>query len=514
MTDPGHSTERLGALEIDEPLARVRSLVPRIWDRDHTVWQDDPREVADRLGWLDLPDDFGAHVDALQTFANGVRTDGLTHALLVGMGGSSLYPEVQARLFGDDADGLELHVLDSTDPAAVRRAHRQLPMDRTLLIAASKSGTTAETRAHLAYFWDVLTDLRGVEAGRQAVAITDAGSDLDELGRVRSFLQVFENPRDIGGRYSALSYFGLVPGALLGVDVGGQLASARAMAQAARSPDLDRNGPARLGAILAAAHAAGRDKLTLLLPDPVRAFGDWVEQLVAESTGKHGVGILPVVGEPVGPPEVYGDDRLFVSWGATTGLDALVDAGHPVVELPYDGPDGLGGEVLRWEFATAVAGALLDINPFDQPNVAAAKQATGRVLDEGLPTVEEVDADTLLDQVRPGDYVAITAFVDPGAPVVAALEETRVRLRDRLHVPVTLGIGPRYLHSTGQLHKGGPPSGVFLQVVGDDEDDVSIPGKRYGFSTLKHAQAAGDLEALQDAGLRVGRVPLAQLTGR
>ena len=511
MTEVGPGTERLGSLDIDEALARGRSLVPRMWDRDHTVWQDDPKEVADRLGWLDLPEDFAAHVDALEAFARNARGEGFTHVLLVGMGGSSLYPDVQARIF-DDADGLELHVLDSTDPAAVLRTHHALPMDRTLLVAASKSGTTAETRAHLSYFWDVLTDLRGVEAGHQAIAITDAGSELDELGRVRSFRQVFENPRDIGGRYSALSYFGLVPGVLHGADVGRQLAAARDMARAARSPDLERNAPARLGAILAAAHAAGRDKLTLLLSDAVAPFGDWVEQLVAESTGKHGVGILPVVGEPMGPPEVYGDDRLFVSWGATAGVDALVDAGHPVVELPFGGAEDLGAEVFRWEFATALAGALLDINPFDQPNVASAKQATARVLDEGLPEVEEQDAAALLDRVGPGDYVAITAFVDPGSDVVAQLEEARVRLRDRLHVPVTLGIGPRYLHSTGQLHKGGPPTGVFLQVVGDDPEDAAIPGKKYGFATLKHAQAAGDLEALRAADLRAGRVPIAQLT--
>lgn len=503
--------ERLAGLDVTAALARAMAWVPRIWNRDHTVWQPEPDECADRLGWLDCPTDFADEVGALQAFADEATAGGITHALLVGMGGSSLYPEVQTRVLDRTRPGLELQVLDSTDPAAVRRVREELPWERTLLIVSSKSGTTIETRSHLETFWDVLTDRVGAGAGRQVVAITDPGSALAELGRERGFRRVFENPPDIGGRYSALSWFGLVPGALYGADVGRQLAAARDMADASRSTDPDANAPARLGAALGAAHTTGRDKLTLVLPDELAAFAAWIEQLVAESTGKAGVGILPVVDEPLGPPEVYGDDRLFVAWGASQGLDALAAAGHPVIELPDTGQAGLGGEVFRWEFATAVAGGLLGVNPFDQPDVAAAKEATSRVLEAGLTAVEPGDPRDLLSQVPAGGYVAVTAFVDPGGDAVARLRDTCVRLRDRLQVPVTLGIGPRYLHSTGQLHKGGPPTGVFLQVVGEDPLDVPIPGRPYGFATLKQAQATGDLEALRRRGLPAARVTVDSL---
>lgn len=501
------ASEQLGELSsaVDEAAAQAAGWVPRIWDRDHTVWQGDPTEVADRLGWLACPADFAAKAEELAAFAQQAIEDGIEHVLLVGMGGSSLYPDVLRRVHGSAPDHPELHVLDSTDPAAVLAVHRRLPFDRTLVIASSKSGTTIETRSHFDYFWDVLTDLQGVEAGRNAAAVTDPGSQLAELGQTRAFRAIFRNPADIGGRFSALSYFGLVPAALLGVDLERHLQAAQEMADAARTTDGD-NGPMRLGAVLGAGARAGRNKLTLVLPASLQPFGDWVEQLIAESTGKHGVGILPVVGEPLGPPDVYGDDRLFVAMGDHDGLDALVEAGHPVVRLGGTDPLDLGGEVFRWEFATAVAGALLDINPFDQPDVAAAKSATSRVLDEGLPELPTTSASDLLDRVVAGDYVAILAFVDPAAEEVSQLADAAIRLRDRLHVPVTLGVGPRYLHSTGQLHKGGPPQGVFLLVVGDDERDADVPHAAFSFSTLKWAQAAGDLEALQSRSLRAGRV--------
>jgi transaldolase/glucose-6-phosphate isomerase len=509
MTHTGPGTEQLGAIAgaIDAADDEVLELIPRIWGRDHTVWQDDPTEVSDRLGWLDSPVEFSERTDELRAFAREVVDDGFTDVLLVGMGGSSLYPEVLARTFGPAEGHPNLTVLDSTDPAAVARVERELPLETTLVVAASKSGTTIETRSHLDRFWEVLSAAVD-EPGRSVVAITDPGSALVDLAEERGFRRVFENPADIGGRFSALSSFGLVPAALLGVDLDRHLAGARQMLEACRTTDLTQNGPARLGAILGIGAEAGRWALTLVLPQAVEAFGPWVEQLVAESTGKHGLGILPVVGEPVADPDTYDNRRLFVSLGTNEGVAPLVDAGYPVVEIPLDSVSDLGGEVVRWEFATAVAGALLGLNPFDQPDVQSAKTATSRVLEEGVPEVATVPPSDLLRQVEPGDYVAITAFVDPGSETAARLESVRLRMRDLLNVPVTLGIGPRYLHSTGQLHKGGPDRGVFLQVVGDDPDDVPIPGRPYGFATLKQAQAAGDLEALQAAGRRVGRVDL------
>lgn len=513
MAHTGPGSEHLGAVQgaVEAATDEVEALVPRIWARDHTVWQDDPAEVTDRLGWLDSPAGFADRVDELTAFAEEVRADGLTHVLLVGMGGSSLYPEVLARTFGPAEGHPQLVVLDSTDPAAVARAASELPLATTLLVASSKSGTTVETRSHLDHFWGLLQDVVGDAAGRHVVAVTDPGSELVALGEERGFRRVFLNPPDIGGRYAALSYVGLVPAALLGVDLERHLRGATEMLAACREPDLTVNGPARLGAVLGVGAEAGRWELTLLFPDLITPLGDWIEQLVAESTGKHGVGILPVVDEPVASPDAYDGRRLFVALGPIEGVDALVEAGHAVVQIPFDSAADLGAEVVRWEFATVVAGALLGINPFDQPDVAAAKSATARVLADGIPATEPVSPSELLRQVEPGDYVAITAFVDPGSDVVERLRSVRLRMRDLLGVPVTLGIGPRYLHSTGQLHKGGPDRGVFLQVVGDDPEDVPIPGRPFGFSTLKQAQAAGDLEALRSAGRRAGRVTLRDL---
>ena len=502
--------ERPGGLaaEVDAVVAGLaaRDGVRRIWSRDHTLWQEDPAEVADRLGWLVSPQEMEDRLAELERFTKEAVADGLTHAVVCGMGGSSLFPEVLVRTFGPAPGALEVRILDTTDPAAIARLEAEVPLDRTLFVAASKSGTTLETRAHLEHFWERIGD------GRQFVAITDAGTPLAELARERDFRRVFENRPDVGGRYSALTHFGLVPGALLGVDLAQLLERAGRLA-AALAPCVppDRNPGLRLGATIGAAAREGRDKLTLVLPEELSSFGAWVEQLIAESTGKRGTGIVPVVGEPLGPPDSYGEDRLFVAVDDHAGLDELAAAGHPVVRLPYDDRFDLGAEVLRWEFAAAVAGAVLAINPFDQPDVAAAKAATDAVLDAGLPDVREGRLAAALAQLGAGDYLAIQAYVDPGADVVEGLQAARVVLRDRHRVATTLGIGPRFLHSTGQLHKGGPPSGVFVQVVGEDPGDVPIPGKPYGFSTLKRAQAAGDLRSLRDRRRRATRVALDEL---
>ncbi len=506
--------ERLGplaeAVEVAVADLVARDAVHRMWTGDHTLWQDDPREAADRLGWLAVAGQMVDEASDLQAFAAAVATEGLRHAVLLGMGGSSLFPEVLWRTFGARSGCLDLRVLDTTDPAAIARVSRELDLDACLFVAASKSGTTLETSSQLAHFWE----LTGGD-GRRFVAITDSHTELARLGRQRSFRRVFENRSDIGGRYSALSYFGLVPAALLGVDLHALLAGVEpAAGSPTTAPELPaEDHPAvRLGAAIGAAALQGRDKLTLVLPHEIGTFGLWLEQLVAESTGKEGTGIVPVTGEHLGRATDYGDDRLFVSVGFRPGLDDLAMAGHPVVELAYRDRLDLGGLVMVWEQAVALAGAVLGINPFDQPDVAAAKAATNAVLDQGLPAIEPIPLATLVDQVGAGDYLALQAYVDPGDDaLLGAIHSARMVLRDRLKVATTLGIGPRYLHSTGQLHKGGPPSGVFVQVVGDDPDDVAIPGAGYGFSTLKQAQAAGDLLSLQERGLRAGRVRLSEL---
>ncbi|HLH21873.1 MAG TPA: bifunctional transaldolase/phosoglucose isomerase [Chloroflexota bacterium] len=514
--------------------------VRRIWAHDAALWGQDAlaeRNIANRLGWMPVVETMQERVDGLRAFADEVRAAGFRRAVLLGMGGSSLAPEVLRQTFGAARGYLDLDVLDTTDPATLLQLERSLDLDQTLFVVASKSGTTVETLSQLAYFW-AKTNGRG----DQFIAITDGGTPLEALARERGFRRVFVNPGDIGGRYSALSYFGLVPGALLGVDLTALLDRAARMAEACR-PGGDgaraaSGGPgAQLGAILGASALAGRDKITLVLPDAIAAFGDWVEQLLAESTGKQGKGLVPVVGEPLGAPGVYGNDRLFVALtlegeAPNARLAALQQAGQPVVTIPLRDTLDLGGEFFRWEFATAVAGVVLGINPFDEPNVQESKDNTKRVLEEfqrlgrlpepesaarsnGLAVLGDAEAKSVedalasfLDAARPGDYLALQAYLPYRDTVRAALEDLRLRLRDRLRLATTFGFGPRFLHSTGQLHKGGPPTGLFLQFSADDPEDVPIPGQSYTFGTLKRAQALGDLQALQARGRPVRAIRL------
>jgi transaldolase/glucose-6-phosphate isomerase len=497
------------AERVEERLARMEAerIVPRIWERDHTVWAEDPREIRDRLGWLDVAEAMRDRVGALRSFASSARADGLTHVVLCGMGGSSLAPEVLAEAFGTAPGGLELVVLDTTHPDHLLAVERTVPPDGALFLISSKSGTTVETRSHLDYFWG------RVPNGSRFAAITDPGTPLESLGRERAFREVFLNPPDIGGRYSALSLFGLVPAALLGVDLEVLLEGATSMA-AACGPDVParQNPAARLGAILGEAATSGRDKLTLVLPDSVAGLGAWIEQLVAESTGKDGRGILPVTGEEPGPPEVYGHDRLFVAAEAHPALEPLRSAGHPVISLDEIGPKALGAEFFRWELAVAVAGAVLGIHPFDQPNVQQAKEATEEVLASGAPPDPGFDElEPLLDAMAPPDYLAIQAYLPRNDDIEHRLQTVRMRLRDRLGVATTVGFGPRFLHSTGQLHKGGPPTGVFVQVDDEPVEDAPIPGRPYTFGELIRAQALGDLRALRSLGRRVARVRLSDL---
>jgi transaldolase/glucose-6-phosphate isomerase len=484
--------------------------VRRIWERDYTLWRNDPTEITDRLGWLTVHEVMSELVPDLKAFAAKCAGDGLSHVVLAGMGGSSLAPQVLSETFGTAPGMLEVSVLDTTDPDQILAVERSLPLDRTLFVIASKSGTTTETLSHFKYFWDKVPD------GSRFVAITDPGTPLVDLAKDHGFRRTFVNPPDIGGRYSALSYFGLVHAALIGMDLDGLLGHAVEMTHACSSsvPTAENPG-AWLGAVMGEAARAGRDKLTLVLDQRIRSFGYWVEQLIAESTGKEGRGIVPVEGEDLGGPEVYGDDRLFVGIGGDDlrpGLEALEHAGHPAALLTLRDPIQLGCEFFRWEFATAIAGAVLESQPFDQPNVQEAKDNTkrllagGRVKDPGTD-----DPGALLKEVRGGDYLAIQAYVPRAPEMERRLHEIRMRLRDRYRVATTVGFGPRFLHSTGQLHKGGPNSGVFVQVVEPPQEDIDIPGEPYTFATLFAAQSAGDLQSLREHGRRVARVRLADL---
>ena len=487
--------ERLEALDRDRVLERIRL-------GDHTVWKDDPTEIADRLGWLTVTGPMRDRLGELERFAAEAADDGLRTAVLLGMGGSSLAPEVLSRTFGPADGALELVVLDTTHPSTVERVTSELDLAATLFLVASKSGTTIETRSHLAHFWE------RNPRGDRFVAITDPGTPLETLARERGFRAVFANPEDIGGRFSALSLFGLVPGALIGAPLAALLDEADRMAGA---PVAAADNPgAILGAAIGEAAGRGRDKLTLVVPDSIAAFGDWAEQLIAESTGKDGVGVVPVVGEPLADPETYGEDRLFVALGVAPGLDPLEAAGHPTVRLAFDRPEQLGAEFFRWELATAIAGHVLGINPFDQPNVQEAKDATNEILAGASATPAGFDdPNAVFEQVGPGDYVALLAYVDRTPETEAELQHIRLVIRDRYRVATTVGFGPRFLHSTGQLHKGGAGNGVFLQLVDETRSvDVPIPGGDLTFGTLIDAQALGDLRSLRARRRRVARTTL------
>jgi len=487
----------------------------RVWRKDETLWGGPGPEIGNRLGWLTVADTMAEEAAELRAFADEVRGDGFTHAALLGMGGSSLGPEVIRQSFGQ-AGGLELHVLDSTDPGAVLALEGSLPLDKTIFIVSSKSGGTVETLSHMKYFYE-----RCGGNGSQFVAVTDPGSGLVDLARERGFLRVFENDPNIGGRYSVLSYFGLVPAALMGVDVEALLASAQeAEANCSSFDSSSSNSGLWLGLAMGELALQGRDKLTFLVSEPIASFGLWVEQLIAESTGKEGKGILPVADEPVGDPDTYGDDRVFAylknadepDGELEAKTDELRKAGHPVLTLSTRGPEDLGRIFFFAEFATAVAGWVLGINAFDQPNVQEAKDNTARVLEAAEPpAVEEADDSALrelLGAAAPPHYVAIMGYVAPSEAFDAAVAELREGIRDATKATTTFGYGPRFLHSTGQLHKGGPANGLFLQLVHDGGEDLPIPEADYTFAELKNAQATGDILTLRDHGLPAERVRL------
>ena len=518
----------------------------RIWDADPTVWIPDPRqaaqttELADRLGWLTSPADMAGKVGQLTAFAAGAVRDGYREVVLLGMGGSSLAPELYMRTYGAGG-GLPLTVLDSTDPAAVSAVAARIDPAHTLFLVSSKSGGTLETMSFFAFFWEKVSAKRA-DPGCSFAAITDPGSSLEKLAGERGFREVFPGPPTVGGRYSALTYFGLVPAALIGVDLEELLARGRRRAEACGPAVAPADNPGlALGALLGELALAGRDKVTFFLSPGISAFGGWVEQLIAESTGKEGKGILPVPEDAPGAPQDYGEDRLFVylrlEGDENAALDAawkaLMHAGQPGVRVALADKLDLGAEFFRWEMATAAAGAVLEINPFDQPNVALAKQKAGELVEEfektgsleaPEPVVTEGNlqlfggaegsiAATLAGQVAdflaqaaPGDYVALQAYLPPTAESEATLRRMQERLRDRRRLAVTRGWGPRFLHSTGQLHKGDGNRGLFLQITHHPEPDLPIPDQKYSFGVVITAQAQGDFQALQETGRRVLRL--------
>jgi glucose-6-phosphate isomerase len=517
-----------------------------LWSRTTSTWSADAavqQTIANRLGWLDSPALMLESVDRLKAFADRVRTDGIADVVLLGMGGSSLAPEVLRAVVGTKPGWPRLHMLDSTDPAAVRAV--RTPPQSTLFLLASKSGTTVEPNSLAAHFERVLKDAGVARWSDRFVAITDPGTALADRASRDGFRDTFLNPGEIGGRFSALSFFGLVPAALMGQDVEAIVRWGLAMLdEAQHAPGSPQTNPAvGLGLLIGAAAKAGRDKLTLILPPALEPFGLWVEQLVAESTGKHGVGIVPIAGETLGTPSTYGSDRTFVRLRVAGDADEdrrdravqQLTASGPLLTLDFAEPAALGAEFTRWEVATAVAGALLGVNPFDEPNVQQAKDATRVLLaryedDRRLPTPKadrvengvaftlssaarealgpHGDARSLLSLVRAGDYVALLAYLGPSEALAEPLRRFRMRVRDTTSAATMFGYGPRYLHSTGQLHKGGANTGVFVLISHTPADDLDVPGQPFTFGTLELAQALGDFNSLDAAGRRALHVHL------
>jgi transaldolase/glucose-6-phosphate isomerase len=545
---------------VDQALAEMsdKDVLARIWDHDHTVWKPEPAEISNRLGWLHSPKTMGDEIAGLESLAKDVRAEGYTDVLLLGMGGSSLAPELFHKVFGgQQRDHLNVAVLDSTVPGVVLAHAERLDPAHTLFIVSSKSGTTLETLSFFKFFYNRTLDRVGQQqVGKHFVAITDPDTHLAQLGEQLNFRATLINDPDIGGRYSALSFFGLLPAALSGVDLARLLQRASEMADANQPAASDGHVPAlELGASLAELAKQGRDKATFIITSPVHSFGDWVEQLIAESLGKEGHGVLPVVNEPWGLSKAYSEDRFFVylrlDEHAEEEQDELVQAyqvaGFPVLRQHMRDIYDLGGQFFVWELAVAVAGHRLGINPFDQPNVEAAKRRAkdmvasytqaGKLPDE-MPSLTDGDivvyssapegaadavatataADQALiafvEQAETGAYLALQAYLQPTVEVDAALRSLVARLRDRTRLATTLGYGPRYLHSTGQLHKGDAGRGLFIQFTAQDAADTPIPdeagssGSSVSFGVLKTAQALGDQRALLDAGRRVIRFHL------
>ena len=530
---------------------RVNSKVRRLWARDASLWSG--TDEAKWLGWLGITDDQLAHIAHLRAVAEEVKKEGFSHALLLGMGGSSLCPEVMKLTFGKQKGFPELHVLDSTDPAQVKAFEKKVDLKKTIFIVSSKSGGTLEPNIFKQYFFDRVKQAVGEkEAGNRFIAITDPGSKMQQVAEGDRFRHVFFGLPSIGGRYSALSDFGMVPAAVMGVDVAKFLDRAEEMVHSCQSVVPPEENPGVvLGTVMGVCALKGHDKITIFTSPGISDLGAWLEQLIAESTGKIGKGIIPVDQEAIGGPSAYGNDRLFVYARLESAPDpkqdaavgALEKAGHPVVKILVSAPYDLGQEFFRWELATAVAGSILGINAFNQPDVEASKIATKNLTsayekDGSLPPekpifegegvrlfTDKVNADALaksigggkslaaylkahFDRMKAGDYFCLSAYVEMNEKHGALLQEIRHAVRDRRKVATCLGFGPRFLHSTGQAYKGGPNSGVFLQVTCDDANDLPVPGQKYTFGVVKSAQARGDFEVLAERGRRALRIHL------
>ena len=521
------------AAHLAERFLRER-IVTRIWDRDPTVWRAEPgseaeRSIANRLGWLDVGSTMPPHLERPATLAASVRAESVETVYLLGMGGSSLCAEVIQAVHGISSGYPHVVVLDTTDERTVHAATTGLDPARSLFIVASKSGNTAEVTSLERYFWAAMTSALGSDAGRHFIAITDEGTALQSIATARGYRETFINPSDIGGRFSALSLFGLVPAALVGAPVRDFLAAGTTMAEGCRQEN-HANAGLELGAYIGAAALTGRDKLTVILPPSLETLGLWIEQLVAESTGKHGKGVLPVVDEPLGRAEDYGQDRAFVVFASDRdgpdpqAIATLQKAGLPMLRLTSR-LDGLGAEFFRWEFATAVAGAAMGVNPFDEPNVAEAKAKTkslleiylaqGRLpIDQPLVSDENIDVFTrgysgsapaavlraAIESLKPGDYATFLSYLPAKRSTTEAINGVRVAIRAHTRAATTFGVGPRYLHSTGQYHKGGPNTVLAFVITADDATQTEVPGAGYSFSVLKRAQALGDVETLETHG--------------
>jgi glucose-6-phosphate isomerase len=514
----------------------AQHLIGRIWRRDVSAWGATPvdavgKAIANRLGWLELPSTMPHELDGVLALAEEVRRDRIQTVYLLGMGGSSLCAEVMRAVYGGKDGYPRLVVMDTTDEATIHAATSRLDPARTLFLVASKSGGTIEVASMEKLFWGEVSAALGTAAGRQFVAITDPGTGLAQLAERRGYRRTFLNPADIGGRFSALSLFGLVPAALIGAPVAEMLGGGADMAEGCKQEN-HQNAGLELGAFIGTAASAGRDKLTVLLPPSMRTLGLWIEQLIAESTGKHGKGALPVVDEPLGPTSAYGTDRAFVAVSTDhdapdmARVQALEDAGHPVLRLSTRA-QALGAEFFRWEFATAIAGAVLGINPFDEPNVAEAKEKTKAILaardfSSGTPVAVGAGVSVYSSRfsgaspaqvvrnavasLQPGNYVGFLSYLPPESGVEAAVLKIRGDIQARTTAASTYGLGPRYLHSTGQYHKGGPNKMLAFVLTGEDATETPVPDAPYSFKQLKRAQAVGDFQTLEAHERRTVRI--------
>lgn len=529
-----------------------KNIINRIWEKDSTVWKEEEgydELIKNRLGWMSLPVSMIDNCDEINGFTDELRDSGFTHAVVMGMGGSSMCPEVCRDTFGIKEGYLNLHILDTTDPLTILSIEDSIDIDKTIFIVSSKSGTTIEVDSFFRYFFDKVKKLKGAEAGRQFAAITDPGTNLESTAAENNFRKIFTNPADIGGRYSALSYFGLVPAALIGADIKLFLNNAEAMMERCMLLTPEMNPGLMLGAIAGELALEGKDKLTFFLPYGIRSFGYWVEQLIAESTGKENKGILPIEGEGIGKKSSYKRDRVFVRYvlGKDSKdekkiFDELAGKKINLINIVLNDIYDIGGQFYLWEFATAIMGAVLKINPFDEPNVKESKDNTGNVLKffeennslpvktpiavkEGLkiyldeehygkklseiinPGIENY-LSFFFNQIKKGDYSAIMAYIQRNKLSEKYLQKIRELIRSRKQTATTVGFGPRFLHSTGQLHKGGANNGVFIQIIAEDVKDIAIPDKPYTFGVLKESQAIGDYESLVKHKRRVLKIDL------